>query len=227
MSAPLSIIIPTLNAGQALPACVGALGSALFDGLIAELIFADGGSTDTTAEIADAVGARLITAPPGRGQQLAAAAREARGTWLLVIHADSVLDQGWAEAVAAHIENHPGKAGYFRLAFASDRTMARITAGWANLRARLFGLPFGDQGLLVPCGLYETVGGYPEIPLMEDVAIVRRLRGQLRAVPVKITTDAGRYVADGWLRRGARNLGLQIRYFLGASPDDLARRYRQ
>lgn len=227
MSAPLSVIIPTLNAAHTLPACLAAIGDALFDGLIAEVIFADGGSDDDTAKIADAVGARVLRAPKGRGQQLSAGVAAARGNWLLIVHADSVLGQGWAQAAQNHIEEHADKAAYFRLAFASDRVMARITAGWGNLRARLFGLPFGDQGLLISRAVYQQVGGYPAIPLMEDVAIARSLRGRLRALPVRITTAPDRYEADGWVRRGAHNLGLQARYFLGASPSSLAERYRK
>lgn len=225
MSAPISVIIPVLNAADRIGPCLGVLGEALFEGLIHEVILADGGSTDEIAEVAEAVGARLVIAPAGRGQQLAAAARDVRGQWVLVIHADSVMGEDWIAAVRDHMRLHPDKAGYFRLKFESDHWMAGLVAGWANLRSRLFGLPYGDQGLLVPKTLYDRVGGYPEIPLMEDVAIARRLRGHLKPLSSTITTDAARYEAEGWFRRGARNLITLTRYLLGTPPERLARSY--
>ena len=207
--------------------CLAALAEALFDGLILEVILADGGSGDRIEEVADAVGARLITASRGRGRQLAAGAEAARGSWYLFLHADSVLAPGWQRAVRIHMTHTRMDAGYFRLRFDSDASMAPIVSGWANLRARWLGLPFGDQGLLIPRGLYEEVGGYPEIGLMEDVAIARALRGRLKPVNAQIVTSAERYEHEGWLRRGTRNLGIQARYMLGADPEALELRYRR
>ena len=103
--------------------------------------------------------------------------------------------------------------------------MARITATWARVRARLLSLPYGDQGLLLPSGLYRRVGGYDPIPLMEDVAIVRRLP-RLTPLPATITTSADRYERRGWLRQGSSNLVRLGRYLMGTDPDRLAARYR-
>jgi hypothetical protein len=119
-----------------------------------------------------------------------------------------------------------GKAGYFRLRFDSNSLPARIVAGWANLRARLFGLPYGDQGLLVPAALYHKCGGYADIPLMEDVAIARSLRRDLCSIDATATTSAERYLQQGWLRCGAYNLGSLALYFCGVAPEKLARRYQ-
>ena len=226
MAAPLSVIVPTWQSADRLGPCLGALAEALFDGLILEVILADGGSDDAIAEVADATGARLITAPKGRGQQLSAGAAAARGAWLLFLHADSVLSANWHQPVRRHMAEAPGKAGHFRLAFDTDHRLAGPFAGWANFRARWLGLPFGDQGLLISRKLYDEAGGYPEIELMEDVALARRLRGRLRPVAATITTSAERYEQEGWLQRGRRNLGLQARYFLGVDPAKLALRYR-
>ncbi|MEM0921825.1 MAG: TIGR04283 family arsenosugar biosynthesis glycosyltransferase [Pseudomonadota bacterium] len=228
MSAPLSIVIPTLNTADRLGPCLGALAPALTSGLIRELILADGGSEDAIAEIADAVGARLITAEQGRGQQLAAGAEAALGDWLLVLHADCVLPQGWEEMVRRHIETDPGKAAHFALRLDSRHPMARMTEGWANLRSRLFALPYGDQGLLLPQALYHRVGEYPPIPLMEDVALIRRIgRRNLRRLPGRMLTSAERYERDGWLRRGWRNLTTLVLYAAGSDPTRLAERYRR
>ena len=120
-----------------------------------------------------------------------------------------------------------GKAGWFRLAFDAPGAPPRIVAAWANARARL-GLPYGDQALLIHRSLYRKVGGYPAIPLMEDVAIARALgRARLAALGAVATTSADRYLRNGWLRQGARNLLTLTRYLLGASPETLARSYRR
>lgn len=226
MRAPLSVVIPTLDAAGRIGPCLGALSEGL-EGLVREVVIADGGSADAIAEVADAVGALLVTAPPGRGTQLAAGARAARGDWLLFLHADTVLLPGWSAAVRDHIICRRDCAGYFRLAFDSGHLMARITAGWANLRARTFSMPYGDQGLLISRRLYEDVGGYPEIPLMEDVAIARRLGRRLVRLDGTAVSSAERYRRDGWVRRGARNLSTLALWFGGVPPDRLARRYRR
>ena len=226
MSAPLSIVIPTLNAAERIGPCLGALGEGLMCGLIHELIIADGGSGDAIGELADALGARLVTAPRGRGRQLAAGARAARGEWFLFLHADTVLPPGWAGVVRSHMDNGPQRAGYFTLRFDTPAAMARLVAAWANLRSALFALPYGDQGLLVSRLLYRQAGGYRSIPLMEDVALVRRIgRRRLVRLGAVAVTCAERYGADGWLRRGWRNLTTLALYFLGVAPERLARRY--
>lgn len=226
MSAPVSVIIPTLDAAEGLGPCLQALTEGLMDGLIRELILADGGSRDAIAEVADAAGARLVTSAPGRGTQLAAGAAAARGEWMLFLHADTVLQPGWSGSVRRHLEAGPGKAGYFRLRFDAAGPAPRLVAGWANLRARLFALPYGDQGLLLSRSLYHSAGGYPEIPLMEDVALARRLgRRRLARIGADAVTSGARYRRGGWLRRGARNLATLALYFLGMRPDRLARFY--
>ncbi len=100
----------------------------------------------------------------------------------------------------------------------------KAVAAWANLRSRL-GLPYGDQGLLLPRALYQSVGGYPDQPLMEDVALARALRGHLLGLDVTVVTSADKYARQGWLRRGARNLWTLIRYFAGVAPAKLAKGY--
>ncbi len=227
MPAPISVIIPTLNAEGELPGCLAALTEGLVAGLIRELIVSDGGSADATREIAEAAGAVLLQGAPSRGGQLRRGAAVARGDWLLILHADTRLAPGWAEAVAAHLDRPGAGPAYFRLAFRARGLMPRLVAGWANLRAALFSLPYGDQGLLLRRADYDRAGGYPDQPLMEDVALVRALRGPLTALPVQARTSAARYQRTGWLRRGARNLGTLLRYVLGADPKDLAERYRR
>lgn len=222
MAAPISVIIPTLNAQAHISACLAALMEGLDSGLIAELVISDGGSTDHTTVLGEAWGGEIITGPPSRGGQLSRGCAAARGMWYLVLHADTVLEPGWSGAVAAHLAQN--NAGYFRLRF--DRG-GRFVAGWANLRARLFGLPYGDQGLLIRRDLYDKAGGYLDQPLMEDVAIARALRGQLVRLDAVAVTSAAKYREQGWVRRGARNLWTLLRYFAGTSPAVLAKSYQR
>ena len=225
MRAPVSIIIPTLNAANALPGTLAALVEGLDAGLIRELILSDGGSSDDILVLAEAAGAILLQGPPGRGGQLARGPDAAQGDWLLFLHADTSLGEGWATAVLDHQRDHTCNAGYFRLQFRAPGSAPRRVAAWANWRSRVLDLPYGDQGLLIRRDLYDQIGGYPEIPLMEDVAIARALKGHLRPLNATAFTSAERYLTQGWLRRGGRNLWTLIRFLLGADPAKLQSAY--
>lgn len=222
MPAPLSIIVPTLNAAAVLPGCTAALMEGIQAGLVRELIVSDGGSDDATLVIAEEIGARIVTGPASRGGQLKRGCEIAQGDWFLVVHADTLLAAGWTQAVKNHMRTN--RAGWGTLRFDQGGIWV---ARWANLRSRLFGLPFGDQALLVPASLYQSVGGFPDQPLMEDIAIARKLRGKLAPASFVAVTSAAKYRKGGWLRRGGRNLLLQARYLLGASPEKLAADYRR
>ncbi len=226
MSAPISVVIPTLNAAAGIGPCLASLTEGVIEGLVREVVVADAGSEDAIAEVAEAVGAHLVRAERGRGRQLAAGAMAAEAPWLLFLHADTALSPGWAAAVRAHIADRPERAGYFRLRFDSRAAMARVTEGWANTRSALFALPYGDQGLLISRALYDAVGGYPAQALMEDVAIIRRLgRRRLAPIGATATTSAEHYEREGWIRRGAHNILAVSRYLAGADPERLAERY--
>lgn len=227
MPAPLSIIIPALNAEADLPLCLGSLMPGLESGLIREVILVDGGSEDQTCRIAQGSGAKVLTAPTtGRAAQLRHGAEHARGDWLLFLHADTALSRDWAERAKAHFAKRPQDAAVFTLAFRSDAPMAKRIAARANRRARLLGLPYGDQGLLVSRKLYGQVGGYPDVPLMEDVEIVRAIgKKRLSILSAEARTSAAKYERDGWRKRSWRNALLISRYLLGASPEKLAKHY--
>ena len=230
MRAPISVVIPTLNAGGELSGCLAALGEGLERGLLRELIISDGGSRDATLAIAEAAGARVIEGPPGRGGQLMRGAETCMGEWLLVVHADTRLGAGWAGAAEAHMRSMPDSGAYFSLRFRAAGMAPALVAGWANARARYLGLPYGDQGLLLPRRLYDAAGGFADIPLMEDVALVRAVRragGRLFPLSVPAHTGAGRYLEGGWVRRGAANLMLLGRYLAGADPERLALDYER
>ena len=219
--APISVVIPTLDAEGALVSLMGDLvGGA---DLLREVIVSDGGSSDGTVAAAKGAGAVVVDGPPGRGGQIARGCAAAGGPWIWVLHADTGLPPLWIGTAREHLRGRD--AGWARLAFRSEAPAARRVAAWANWRARRLGLPYGDQGLLLPRGLLAAAGGYEDVPLMEDVRLVRRLRGRLREMDMTVTTSADRYEAEGWTRRSARNLSLMARHALGASPEDLAARY--
>ncbi|MEM6579380.1 MAG: TIGR04283 family arsenosugar biosynthesis glycosyltransferase [Pseudomonadota bacterium] len=223
MRARLSVVMPTLMAQDALRRSLPALTEGLQSGLVRELVVSDGGSTDATRRIAEAAGARVVTGPASRGGQLRRGAAAAEGDWLLFLHADCVLPEGWSDAVAAHLAN--GGAAAFRLGFDAHGLAPALVTGWANLRSRVLGLPYGDQALVISRGDYDAAGGYADVPLMEDVAMARALRGQIALLPLAVQTSSEKYRRDGWFRRGAANLLRLTRYLLGADPKKLARRY--
>ena len=103
--------------------------------------------------------------------------------------------------------------------------MARMTSIWANQLTRWFGLPYGDQGLLVSCDLLCSVGGYVELPIMEDVAVVQRFKRRLNSLPLMLITSATGYERPGWLLKGAKNIWNLIRYYAGKSAESIARDY--
>ncbi len=224
--APLSIIIPTLNSASVLPDTINFLTPAIETGLVRELIFSDGGSEDDTKAIASAVGAKFVSGPAGRGQQLAAGADAAGGLWLLIVHSDTWLSIDWVDEVESHMTT-PGLAGYFKLKYRAAGLASAWVSGWANCRSKWFGLPFGDQGLVISKDLYLEVGGYPSIPIMEDVEIARRLKGRLRMLNATAATDPCRYLEEGWFNRGLRNFLLLAKYRAGVSPEKLNRSYRK
>ncbi|HET9639912.1 MAG TPA: TIGR04283 family arsenosugar biosynthesis glycosyltransferase [Allosphingosinicella sp.] len=216
----LSVVVPTLNAAATLGACLAALREA------DELIVVDGGSTDATAALAERFGARLVHSARGRGVQLAAGAAAAKGDWLLFLHADTLLAPGWRGAVERHRARSPDKAACFTFRLDAGEWRARLIEAGVALRVRLLGLPYGDQGLLVPRRLYEAAGGYRPLPLMEDVDLVRRIgAGRIGRLGVEAVTSAERWRSGGWFRRSGRNLLCLALYRCGMSADRLARLY--
>jgi len=215
----LSVVIPTLDAAEALPATLAALGTA------DDVVVADGGSSDGTAAVAARAGARVVGCARGRGAQLAAGIAAARGAWLLLLHADTRLGPGWHGAATRFMAD-PARAGYFRFALDSPDPRARRLEALVAWRCRVLALPYGDQGLLIARDLLDRVGGIRPLPLMEDVDLARRLgRARLAALDATATTSAQRWEQGGWRRRSARNLACLSLWYAGVPPRLIARLY--
>lgn len=231
----LSIVIPTLDAAKDLDSCLKSLRDgqkAAIDDAVdspeTEIIIADSGSADGTVALAGRLGGRVISAPLGRGPQLAEGARAAAGDWLLFLHADTRLAAGWLAAAAAFINNpaHRCHGAAFRFALDDESRAARRLERLVAWRCRALGLPYGDQGLLISRRFYDALGGYGTEPLMEDVALVSKIgRQRLRFLDVPAVTSAVRYRKGGYILRPMRNLSCLGLYYLGLPTPLIARIY--
>ncbi|MGD1868236.1 MAG: TIGR04283 family arsenosugar biosynthesis glycosyltransferase [Neomegalonema sp.] len=223
----LSIVIPVLNAAAHLPTTLTSIRSAPLQETIREIVVVDGGSQDGSAKIAQSYAARVVQSSAGRGRQLSAGAAAATAPWLLFLHADTRPDPGWIEKIQDRIRREDvDQAAVFRLRFDDAASSARVIERGVAWRTKTLALPYGDQGLLISRKLYDAVGGYSAIPLMEDVDLIRRI-GRRRFVMLDhhVTTSAERYQRDGYVLRVLRNLTILSLYFLGVSPKTLAKLY--
>jgi rSAM/selenodomain-associated transferase 2 len=227
----ISVVVPSLNAEADLPHSLSALIPAAMEGVVREVVIADGGSSDASAEIADAAGAAFLKAGRGRGQQLAAGAAAAKGPWLLFLHADTVLEEGWEREASAFIrgiergETEDG-AAVFRFGLDDKGVKPALLTLGVGLRCRLLRMPYGDQGLLISKRLYDRIGGFRPLTLMEDVDLVRRLgRRRIHLLRSRAVTSARRYRAEGYFRRMLRNLTCLSLYYLRVPTSVLTRLY--
>lgn len=220
----ISVVIPTLNAEEVLPATLTALVPAALEGIVREVIVVDAGSSDRTRVIADHAGAEVITAPANRGAQLRAGASAARHPWLLFLNADTVLDAGWEreadnfmERVGRGASRHAAAA--FRFALDDDGLAPRLLESLVAVRCLVLGRPYGDQGLLIPRRRYDEVGGHRALPIMEDVDLVRRLGGRrVRLLRMRAVSSASRYRRMGYIRGALGNEAQRILYALRLAP---------
>jgi rSAM/selenodomain-associated transferase 2 len=217
----LSVVIPTWNEAGNLATTLDALPKR------AEVVVADGGSVDGTVEIARRSGARVLACEQGRARQMNRGARETQGDTLLFLHADAVLGAGATEAIEGALADPAVVGGFFRLRIRSARTALRLAAFGSNLRARGLGLPYGDQGIFLRRSIYEELGGFPDVPFLEDLALIRMLRRKGRLAPLEVTLSTG---DRHWRELGVVGTGLLdwtmvALFFFGVSPKTLAPHY--
>jgi rSAM/selenodomain-associated transferase 2 len=223
----VSVIIPVLNDAAVLRHTLERL---QIDPHV-ELLVVNGESSsgDVEALACRTPHVQWIESAPGRGHQMNVGAAQARGAWLLFLHADTYLPDGWLGALDLAARDPTIVGGSFRFRLAARSRWARLLEWGVAARVRCFNLPYGDQALFVRRDVFESLGGYCELALMEDVEFVRRLRraGRMHHSALPAVTSARRWETEGWIRRSAENVCLLLLYFLGVSPERLAKWYRR
>lgn len=221
----ISIIIPALDEAEAIGRTIDSAhdsgGESAAGETGTELIVVDGGSTDRTAEIAREHGAAVIRAPRGRASQMNAGARVAQGETLLFLHADTRLPPGFDAEVERTLDRPGVAAGAFSLGIDGAGRRLRWVERAANWRSRILELPYGDQGFFLRAEVFRSLGGFPELPLMEDLEMARRVRrrGRVAISPLPVLTSGRRWERVGVLRATLLNQLFLLAYLLGMPPE--------
>ena len=221
----ISVIIPTLNEAHLIRTALESTGNAAG----VENIVVDGGSVDGTVDIARACCARIVDSPPGRACQMNRGADAASGELLVFLHADSRLPDGFDQHVRTLIDHSGVVAGAFQLGIDSPSFSLRMVERAANWRSRHLQLPYGDQAIFLEKKRFLLMGGFPNLPIMEDFEFVRRLRsqGQIVIAPLPVTTSARRWQRLGPFRTTFINQMVILAFYAGVNPSRLALWYRQ
>jgi rSAM/selenodomain-associated transferase 2 len=222
----VSIIIPTLNEGDLIAEAIEKAWQTTAD----EVILSDGGSTDQTIAVAQGLNCKIVKTSPGRGQQLNAGAAVATGDILLFLHVDNWLDTSAADQIRAALHDNVCVGGGFKQRIDSEKFAFRMVEFGNYVRAKKQRLVYGDQALFVRRSVFQSLGGFPEIPLMEDFVFSQTLfQGQRRPVmlPGPLHVNPRRWEKTGVLRQTFRNWRTAAAFRLGASPESLYQRYYQ
>lgn len=221
----ISVIIPTLNEAENIRGCIECVRGG--DGDL-EIIVCDGGSSDATVQIVreydDVI---LIETGKGRGSQMNKGGEAANGEVFLFLHADTKLERGWSRELLSALADESIVGGAFTFKIDNPAMRYRLIELWVKLRCTLFSLPYGDQGIFVRRGIFEKIGGYRDIPLMEDVEIIGGLKkeGRLALLKKCAGTHDRRWVRKGWMRASVSNQLVMLMYKMGIDPHTLARLY--
>lgn len=220
----ISVIIPTLNEAEYMERTLAAFSGAVD----VETLVVDAGSRDGTPQIAEAHGCRVLTVPPSRARQMNAGAAAATGEILLFLHADTRLPERFADYVRRTLSTPNVIAGAFGLRIAAAGRSLRLIEWGVSLRSRWLQMPYGDQALFLRAGTFRELGGFPDLPIMEDFEMVRRLRrlGRITILPFPATASARRWQAIGPWRTTWINQKVIAGHCLGVPPERLARWYR-
>jgi hypothetical protein len=220
----ISIIIPGLNEAQRIGATVAVAAA----GAPQEILVVDGGSSDRTVDRAREAGATVVISEPGRARQMNAGAAQAKGNVLLFLHADTELPQGYSTSVAEQLSRAGVVAGAFRFAISDPFPGSKMVEWATNLRSRRLQMPYGDQGLFLRRSLFEELGGFADLPILEDYELVRRLRrfGRVNTVLQSVATSGRRWQRLGFVRTTLINAWVILGYHLGRPIEELAATYR-
>lgn len=221
----ISVIIPTLNEEDNIGRCIEGI---LNEGCDCEIIVADGGSTDKTVEsVKRYPGVSFIQSQRGRGKQMNRGSSAASGDVLLFLHADTILEKGWTAEIISVLEDTSISGGAFTFSILSLLWKYRLVEAWVKLRCRLYSLPYGDQAIFVRKSAFDLLGGYKNIPLMEDVDFIGRLKklGTIVILNKKAFTSERRWSKKGLIKTAAMNQLIMLLFKLGVNPSLLARIY--
>ncbi len=222
----LSIIVPTLNEGASIAATLAALGGCRARGH--EVIVVDGGSDDDTVEVARALADKVVQTRRGRAEQMNCGAKVARGEVLWFVHADTRVPQDADQIVVQGLRMTGRHWGRFDVALSGGARPFRLIEVMINARSRLTGVSTGDQGIFVKRGLFDRVGGFPSVPLMEDIGLSRRLKkiGRPLCLKDRLVTSSRRWEEHGLMRTVVLMWSLRLAYAIGVRPDVLKRFYQ-
>ncbi len=219
----ISVIIPVLNDAEALDLAL----SSTQDCAGVERIVVDGGSSDESAEVAQSRGVKVVHSPPGRARQMNAGAEVAEGPFLVFLHADTRLPEGFGHHVRRILTQSGVAAGAFQLQIDVPSARLRFIEKTANWRSQYLQMPYGDQAIFLRAELFREMGGFPDLPIMEDFELIHRLKGRGRIViaPAAVLTSARRWEKLGALRTTLINQLMILGFYLGFEPSSLARWY--
>jgi rSAM/selenodomain-associated transferase 2 len=221
----LAIVIPVLDEGATIADALSALAPYRDRGT--EVVVVDGGSRDATVEAARPLADRVLAAPRGRASQMNAGAAAARADVLLFLHADTRLPPDADRIVFLALKRSRRVWGRFDVTIAGRSPLLRVVAAMMNLRSRLTGIATGDQAMFMTREAFTAAGGFPDLPLMEDIVLSRRLKriGRPVCLAARVTTSGRRWDRDGAVRTILTMWRLRLAFYLGAEPARLARRY--
>lgn len=225
MKPHISIIIPTLNEERKLPETL----AVILDNSDCEIIIADGASSDETLSLAEKAGCKTVTSAKGRGRQMNVGVSVARGRILLFLHADTLLPPDSSQLILEAFEPPRVAAGAFSLGFDSPEKSLKFIAWGANLRSKFLQFPYGDQALFTSRKNFDTIGGFPEMEIMEDFVFVQRIRklGKIVTLSEKVSTSARRWQNMGILRTTLINQFIICGHTIGVPPATLCRWYQR
>jgi rSAM/selenodomain-associated transferase 2 len=222
-AARISIIIPTLNEAENIKEAI--VTTQLNTNI--EVIIVDGGSKDDTIEIAQSLSVKVISSSPGRAVQMNAGAVAATGDILLFLHADTRLPIGFDEMVRTALQQSGTVAGAFKLRIDASLLSLRWVELGVNLRSHFYQMPYGDQAIFLTKAVFQQIGGFPELPIMEDFELIRRLKriGRIVIIPTPVVTSARRWLQKGVFKTTLLNQIVIIAYLLGVSPERICSWY--